>query len=46
MGLEARDPDAEFDAWLRQSCAASGVPVEVTYPEKIRQILILLKLGA
>lgn len=46
MGLKSRDADEEFDAWLRESCASSGVPVDVTDPEKIRQILTLLKRGA
>lgn len=45
VGLEARDTDAEFDAWLRRTCASSDVPVDVTDPEKIRQILTLLRLG-
>lgn len=46
MGLEAPDPDAEFDAWLRRTCASSEVPVDLSDPEKIRQILTLLRLGA
>ncbi|EFQ82354.1 hypothetical protein HMPREF0063_12516 [Aeromicrobium marinum DSM 15272] len=43
MDLNRRDPDEEFDTWLRASCESQGVPVAVTDPEALKRLAVLLK---